>query len=97
MLSRQSHPGRGSKTSIVFAVPHQAGRLYDVLKLFARADINLTRIASMPLRSDPGNYSFFLDCEGSQKNAHLSAVLEQVQALTLSVKCLGSYPVDDTV
>ncbi|OQY01731.1 MAG: hypothetical protein B6I22_14190 [Desulfobacteraceae bacterium 4572_123] len=94
LLSRQPHPGRGTKTSLVFAVPHQAGRLYDVLELFARADINLTRIASMPLRSDPGNYSFFLDCEGSQQDAKLSGVLEKMQALTLSVKCLGSYPAD---
>ncbi len=94
LLSRQEYAGRGTKTSLVFSVPHQAGRLFDVLKLFARADINLTRIASMPLRSDPGNYSFFLDCEGSQKDAKLTGVLQQVQALTLSMKCLGSYPAD---
>jgi prephenate dehydratase len=68
-----------------------------VRKLFAWADINLTRIvASMPLRSDPGNCSFFLDCEGLQKDANLSGVLQQVQALTLSMKCLASYPADST-
>jgi prephenate dehydratase len=94
LLSRQEYAGRGTKTSLVFSVPHQAGRLFDVLKLFARADINLTRIASIPLRSDPGNYSFFLDCEGSQKDAKLAGVLQQVQALTLSMKCLGSYLTD---
>jgi len=94
LLSRQPYAGRGDKTSLVFSVPHQAGRLYEVLRLFAEADINLTRIASMPLRSDPGNYSFFLDCEGSQADAKLSAVLEQMQALTVSLKSLGSYPAD---
>ena len=59
LLAREPHPGNGEKTSIIFAVPHEAGRLYAVLKLFADAQINLTRIASMPLRSDPGTYSFF--------------------------------------
>ncbi len=94
LLSRKAYPGRGDKTSLVFSVPHRAGRLYDVLALFARAGINLTRIASMPLRSDPGNYSFFLDCEGSQQDAGLSGVLKQMQPLTQSMKCLGSYPAD---
>ena len=59
LLAREPYPGNGEKTSIIFAVPHGAGRLYAVLKLFADAQINLTRIASMPLRSDPGTYSFF--------------------------------------
>ena len=59
LLSREPYSGKGDKTSIIFAVAHEAGQLYGVLKLFADANINLTRISSMPLRSDPGNYSFF--------------------------------------
>jgi prephenate dehydratase len=94
LLSREPYAGAADKTSLVFSVPHQAGRLYDVLQLFARADINLTRIASMPLRSDPGNYSFFLDFEGSQKDENVAAVLRQMEDLTISLKYLGSYPSD---
>ena len=63
---------------IIFAVPHKAGRLFGVLQLFADAGINLTRIASMPLRSDPGNYSFFLDFEGSGTDKKVAAVLKKV-------------------
>jgi prephenate dehydratase/chorismate mutase len=94
LLAREPHPNNGDKTSIIFAVPHEAGRLYAVLRLFADAEINLTRIASMPLRSDPGNYSFFLDFEGSDKNSKVAAVLKQMEGLTKWVKYLGSYPVD---
>ncbi len=94
LLAREPHPDNGDKTSIIFAVPHEAGRLYAVLKLFADAEINLTRIASMPLRSDPGNYSFFLDFEGSDKDATVAGVLKKMEALAKWMKYLGSYPVD---
>jgi prephenate dehydratase len=46
----------------------------------------------MPLRSDPGNYSFFLDFEGSQKDAKVAEVLGQMKKMTISLKNLGSYP-----
>jgi prephenate dehydratase/chorismate mutase len=94
LLAREPHPDIGGKTSIIFAVPHKAGRLYEVLKLFADASINLTRIASMPLRSDPGNYSFFLDFEGPDKNEKVAAVLKEMEGLTKWMKYLGSYPPD---
>ncbi|UCD81788.1 MAG: prephenate dehydratase [Desulfobacterales bacterium] len=94
LLSREPHSGEGDKTSIIFAVAHEAGQLYGVLRLFAEANINLTRISSMPLRSDPSNYSFFLDFEGSQKDSKVAEVLEQVEAMTISLKNLGGYPAD---
>jgi prephenate dehydratase len=96
LLAREPHPDNGDKTSIIFAVPHEAGRLYAVLKLFADAGVNLTRIASMPLRSDPGNYSFFLDFEGSDKNEKIAVVLKEMEHLTKWMKHLGSYPADKT-
>jgi prephenate dehydratase/chorismate mutase len=94
LLSREPYAGRGDKTSIIFATAHEAGRLYNVLRLFAEANINLTRIASMPLRSDPGNYSFFLDFEGDMRDDHVARVFEQLDKMAITVKCLGSYPAD---
>ncbi|MDM8544541.1 prephenate dehydratase [Desulfococcaceae bacterium HSG9] len=94
LLSREPYEGRGDKTSVVFATPHKAGQLYKILSLFAEAEINLTRIASMPLRTDPGNYSFFLDLEGSDQDEKISQVLKQMKELTISFKQLGSYPAD---
>jgi prephenate dehydratase len=96
LLSREPCTERGDKTSIIFATPHEAGRLYGVLRLFAEAGINLTRIASMPLRSDPGNYSFFLDFESSDRDEKIAEVLKQMERLTISMKHLGSYPADKT-
>jgi len=94
LLAREPYDGAGDKTSVVFATPHEAGRLYGVLSLFAEANINLTRIASMPLRSDPSNYCFFLDFEGSQKEETVAEVLKKIEDLTITLKNLGSYPAD---
>ena len=92
LLAREPFEGQGEKTSIIFATPHEAGRLYAVLRLFAENEINLTRIASMPLRSDPSNYCFFLDFEGSGKDEKIADVLGKMEKLTISLKVLGSYP-----
>ncbi|MCP4627878.1 MAG: bifunctional chorismate mutase/prephenate dehydratase, partial [bacterium] len=83
LLSREPYTGQGSKTSVIFAVAHEAGQLYEVLKLFADAKINLTRISSMPLRSDPSNYSFFLDFEGSEKDAKVMEVVEKMKKMAI--------------
>ncbi len=94
LLSREPYDGAGNKTSLIFATAHEAGQLFNVLKLFAGANINLTRIASMPLRSDPGNYSFFLDFEGGIQDDHIIPVMQSLEKLTIHIKCLGSYPAD---
>ena len=51
----------------------------------------------MPLRSDPGNYSVFLDFEGSDKNAKVAEVLKEMEGLTKWIKYLGSYPLDKAI
>ncbi|MBW2514300.1 MAG: prephenate dehydratase [Deltaproteobacteria bacterium] len=95
LLSKEANASGGNKTSIIFATPHTAGSLYSVLRLFAETGINLTRIASMPLRSEPSNYSFFLDFEGSESDAKIIDVLDRMKKLTISMKNLGSYPADE--
>jgi len=94
LISPRPCTARGDKTSVIFVTPHRAGRLYAALGLFADAGINLTRIASMPLRSDPGNYCFFLDFEGSGQDADVQEVLKKMAAMTVTLKNLGSYPAD---
>jgi prephenate dehydratase/chorismate mutase len=94
MLAREPLTTAGGKCSIVFATAHQAGKLFDVLRLFAEADINLTRIASTPRRGDPGNYTFFLDFEGSPREKKVAGVLRALKDRTVELKFLGSYPAD---
>ena len=57
------------------------------------AQINLTRIASMPRRDDPGNYTFFLDFEGSPEDKPVARVLKEMKSKTIELKFLGNYPI----
>ncbi len=91
LLSKKGMEDGGDKCSIVFATAHEAGQLYNVLRLFAESEINLTRIASMPRRQDPGNYTFFLDFEGSDKDDKIAKVLAAMAKSTISFSFLGCY------
>jgi prephenate dehydratase/chorismate mutase len=91
VLSKQTPETPGNKCSIIFSARHRAGALFEILKLFADAHINLTRIESMPNRNDPGNYYFFLDFEGNQHDAQITNVLMELQKNTIMYKFLGCY------
>ncbi len=94
LLGREPYAGPSDKTMLILTAAHQAGQLYKLLRLFAEAGINLTRIASMPVRSNPGHYSFFLDFEGSLDNGAVAVVLDELRKTAMAVKCLGSFPAD---
>jgi prephenate dehydratase/chorismate mutase len=91
VISKQPPAEAGNKCSIIFAAVHRAGALFEILKVFADAHINLTRIESMPNREDPGNYYFFLDFEGNAQDEQVQRVLADVQQHTMMYKFLGCY------
>ena len=95
VLDRQPQQEPGAKCSIIFCMSRetatQSGSLYGILKLFADAKINLTRIESMPNRNDPGNYYFFLDFEGNDADETVKRVLDGVKNTTVLYKFLGCY------
>lgn len=81
----------GSKCSIVFSTAHKAGALFRILGIFSDSGINLTRIESRPIVSEPGNYAFLLDFQGSDKDGNVSKALEKVKKETVMFKFLGCY------
>jgi prephenate dehydratase/chorismate mutase/prephenate dehydratase len=91
VLAREPEEGDGDKCSIVFAVPDKAGALISLLKIFAEADINLTRIESRPLRKTPGQIAFLLDFQGSPRDGTVAAVLENVNRHSAMSRFLGCY------
>lgn len=66
----------------------RAGLLYDILGVFARRKINLTRIESRPSKRGMGKYVFFLDyaIQGYTEEA-----LSELNAIT-TIRKLGCYP-----
>jgi len=89
VLSKEENREEGDKCSVIFSTEHKAGTLFRVLEVFARENINLTRIESIP--NEPGNYAFFLDFIGSNKEDKVIRALDTVKEITTSFKMMGSY------
>jgi len=83
------------KTSILFGTPHTPGALFKALETFAKAKVNLTRIASYPLRDRLWEYLFFADFMGHDEEATIRQCLKEMEGKTAFIKILGSYPVGE--
>ncbi len=93
VLSQQDSPPSGNdKTSIVFAVKHKPGALYEFLKELANRKLNLTKIESRPTRQKPWEYNFYLDFEGHREDKVPHEALERGRDFAIFLKVLGSYP-----
>ncbi|MBM7623203.1 prephenate dehydratase [Sporohalobacter salinus] len=93
LLSEQdSKQTENSKTSLVCSpVKNRPGILYEILKLFAIQNINLTKIESRPARKTLGEYIFFIDFEGDRRDETVKEILKELEKKTLMLKILGSY------
>ena len=89
VVSSEEHKGGGDKCSIIFSTEHKAGTLFKVLEVFAKGNINLTRIESVP--DEPGDYAFFLDFIGSNKDDKILKALDQVKDITTKFRLMGCY------
>ncbi len=78
------------KASIYFQTNHSKGILSKVLTLIADADINLSKLQSMPIPGSNFKYGFYADLEFDQFN-QFHQVMEAIDSLTNSVKVFGIY------
>ncbi|HZG38168.1 MAG TPA: prephenate dehydratase [Nodosilinea sp.] len=82
----------GQYTSLAFSLPvNGPGALLKALAIFARYDINLSRIESRPTKRSLGEYLFFVDLE---TNAHSPAgqqALKELVACTETLIDFGTY------
>jgi chorismate mutase/prephenate dehydratase len=94
VLGRESAKPTGrDKTCLLFSVTHKAGALVEVLGIFQRYDINMTKIESHPSPTKSWEYSFFVDLEGHVQDESLAAALEEARKHTRQLEVLGSFPV----
>lgn len=79
-------------TSVAFSLPaNQPGALVNALQIFAKAQINLSRIESRPTKRSLGEYVFFIDLEGGMDDATVAESLSVLASFTETLKILGSY------
>ncbi|MEN8139776.1 MAG: prephenate dehydratase [Thermodesulfobacteriota bacterium] len=80
------------KTSLLVGLLDRPGALNDTLAILARRNINLTRIESRPVKSEPGKYLFFIDLLGHVTDGVIAEACERLQESCSYFEWLGSYP-----
>jgi chorismate mutase/prephenate dehydratase len=94
LLGHEPAPPSGQdRTALLISVRDRAGALYDVLGVFARRKINLSRIESRPSRRQPWEYVFFIDLAGHPETPNTAAALDELRPSCTLVKVLGAWPV----
>lgn len=91
VLSKAKNSRETKKTSIVFSTKDEPGALYKILGMFSIAEINLTKIESRPAKTKLGDYIFFVDLEGDEKNEKIKLTLENIANYCDEFRILGSY------
>lgn len=94
VVSKKSHEITGNdKTSIIFSIyEDRPGSLYNILGIFQKHNINLTKIESRPSKKGLGKYLFFIDFEGHKDDELINEILKEIEDNTYFFKVLGSYP-----
>lgn len=94
VVSKNDHEPTGKdKTSIIFSIyEDKPGGLYDILGIFQKNNINLTKIESRPSKKGLGKYLFFVDFNGHKDDEVVQNILDEIGEKTYFLKVLGSYP-----
>lgn len=88
-------PGERNKTSLVLSTADSPGALYEIIRPFADAGVNLSKIQSRPDRSGRWEYLFFIDLDGRADEEPVAGCLAAIRARTTRLTILGSYPAAD--
>jgi len=83
---------RTCKTSLLFSIKDRPGTLYNTLKPFKDAGINLTKIESRPSKQKAWEYYFYVDFVGHAHDEDAARALLRLARHCNFVKILGSYP-----
>lgn len=79
-----------SKSSMVFALPHEEGSLSQVLSILSFYKINLTKIQSLPIVGREWEYLFYVDVTYDDYVRYRQSI-DAVRPLLRELKILGEY------
>lgn len=79
------------KVSLCFELPHESGTLYNMLSHFIYNNLNMTKIESRPISGRPWEYRFFVDVEGSLKDAGMKNAITGIKEEAEGLKILGNF------
>ncbi len=81
---------RADKASLVFSLPHEEGKLSQVLSILSFYKINLTKIQSLPIIGREWEYMFYVDVTYDSLTRYRQSI-DAIAPLTRELKVLGEY------
>ncbi|MCF6333827.1 MAG: prephenate dehydratase [Draconibacterium sp.] len=91
ILSKHGNKTKGTnKASVCFEVGHFHGALAAVLNIFAKNEINLMKIQSVPIIGKPNEYTIHVDIEWTKPENYDRAIHEVLKGAS-SLSILGEY------
>ena len=84
------YPG-ADRTSIMLALPHRPGSLYNALGRLYALGINLIKLESRPLSGSDFEFMFYFDLETSVYSEEFMQVFADIEGMCSTYKYLGSY------
>ena len=84
--------GNDRTTLVAYLREDHSGALLEILSEFSTRAVNLTRIESRPTKSQIGQYSFSIDCEGHIAEERVGDAIAALHRVCADVRFLGSYP-----
>ena len=87
-----AEPSGHDRTSLFFAIRDKVGALHQALGILEAARLNLSYLESLPSRTKPWEYIFFVEMDGHVADESVASALEALETLCRDVKILGSYP-----
>jgi len=83
--------GTGQKSSLIYQTANRPGALFETLRVFAERDINLVKLESRPLESQPWEWMFYVDVEADAESPQFQPVLDELKEHIHFLKILGAY------
>lgn len=80
------------RTSLFFAIRDQVGALHQSLGILEKHRLNMSYLESLPSRTKPWEYIFFVELDGHVADENVKSALAQLKTLCRNVEILGSYP-----
>ncbi|HVM31356.1 MAG TPA: prephenate dehydratase domain-containing protein [Candidatus Limnocylindrales bacterium] len=100
VLAREAAPawvstaGARLRTTLAFGVANEPGTLLRVLSVFAAHGLNMSKLESRPSRERDWEYVFLADLDADLCAAQSQPILEELRAVTASLRLMGCYPVE---
>ncbi|MFH1127635.1 MAG: prephenate dehydratase [archaeon] len=80
------------RTFVVFNCVDRPGILHEILGVFAKRNVNLSKIESRPNKKKMGEYIFYVEFGGHPDDENVKEILLELAKKVVFQKVLGAYP-----